>query len=609
MKRIAVLGMPNTGKSTFFNRMTGASARVGNWPGVTVDLMSAKILMGADMVEVIDLPGIYDLHGFSDDERVVRHFLENQPVDLITIVLNAVQIERQLGLALQLRELGIPLVLLLNMSDEAKKLGIHIDTQSMAKSLDCPVLLMTAKYGHGYTEAFQQIRHSLAEQHIPETEIGKVDATYQKLSTQEKLKTILALDRALEQRQFEIFKQAVQIPVQLPPSWTTRLDHVLLHPILGLPIFFGVIYLLFQGIFTLGKPIQDVIADGFDALRSGVLEPALHAVSPFWQGLLLDGIYSGLATVAAFVPLIVLFFLFMAIVEDSGYLSRAAFLMDSLMAKMGLDGRSFVMILMGFGCNVPAVMGTRVMRSRALRLLTMLTIPLSLCSARLQIFLFFSAALFTAQQAPLVLFSMYLLSFSATFLTAILFKKEFKNQEPFVLEMPPYRLPTYQQMLTRAWHEVKHFLIRATKFITLGVIAVWFLTHFPTNVPPASEHTLAGMIGGWLSPIFAPLGINEKLTITLIFGFVAKEVVIGAMAVIYGLEGDALAQSIAHQLTWKEAYSFMIFSLLYIPCLATIATLKNESKDGKFTALVMGWSLGLAWVLSFGFYQIVTRFF
>lgn len=609
MKRIAVLGMPNTGKSTFFNRMTGASARVGNWPGVTVDLMSAKILMGAEMVEIIDLPGIYDLHGFSDDERVVRHFLESQSVDLITVVLNAVQIERQLGLALQLKELGIPLVLLLNMADEAKKFGIDIDTQKMSESLDCPVLLMAAKYGRGYTEAFNQIRHSLTELRAPQTELGKLDAQYQFLSTQEKLKTILALDRALEQRQLEIFKNAVHVPVQLPASWTHRLDRILLHPILGLPIFFGVIFLLFQGIFTLGKPIQDVIAEGFDWLRSGMLEPAFHGLSPFWQGLLLDGIYNGVATVAAFVPLIVLFFLFMAIVEDSGYLSRAAFLMDSIMSKMGLDGRSFVMILMGFGCNVPAVMGTRVMRSRALRLLTMLTIPLSLCSARLQIFLFFSAALFTAQMAPVVLFSMYVLSFFATFVTALFFKRQYANQEPFVLEMPPYRLPTYQQMLVRAWHEVKHFLTRATKFITLGVIAVWFLTNFPTNVPPASEHTLAGILGGWLHPIFAPLGINEKLTITLLFGFVAKEVVIGSLAVIYGLEGDALSQSIAHQLTWKEAYSFMIFSLLYIPCLATIATLNNESKDKKFTVLVMAWSLGLAWLLSFIFYQTAITFF
>jgi ferrous iron transport protein B len=298
-----------------------------------------------------------------------------------------------------------------------------------------------------------------------------------------------------------------------------------------------------------------------------------------------------------------LFFLFMALVEDSGYLSRAAFLMDALMARLGLDGRSFVMMLLGFGCNVPALMGTRVMRSRSLRLLTMLVIPFSLCSARLQVFVFITAAIFSPKAAPLVLFSLYLFSFAAAFTTAVLFKSRFQNNEPFVLELPPYRFPTLRQMILRGWHEVRHFLSRASKFIVAGVVLVWILTHFPQNVAPGSIDTWAGAIGHFMEPLLAPIGIDQHLAIALIFGFVAKEIVVGSLAVIYGLEGTALTGMMVQQLDWVQAYSFMLFTLIYTPCLSTIATIRSESKSLAFTLFAVGFPLGLAWLLSFAFYQ------
>ncbi|MGB9093933.1 MAG: ferrous iron transport protein B, partial [Gallionella sp.] len=401
-----------------------------------------------------------------------------------------------------------------------------------------------------------------------------------------------------------VLKHTVQVPARLSDRLTEKLDSVLLHPWLGLPIFFVVMYLLFQGIFMFGQPIQAGIAAAFTWLREAALAPLLAGLPHAIQGFLLDGIYNGVATVAAFVPVIVLFFLFMAMVEDSGYLSRAAFLMDALMARLGLDGRGFVMLLMGFGCNVPALMGTRVMRSRAMRLLTMLVIPFSLCSARLQVFIFFSAALFSPSAAPVVLFSLYLFSFAAAILTALIFRNRFRNNEPFVLELPPYRFPTLRQMVLRGWVEVRHFLRRATKFIVAGVVMVWLLTHLPLSATPAGPGTLAGMIGGALQPMFAPLGINPQLTIALIFGFIAKEIVIGALAVIYGLSGTALSGALGQQLDWVQAYSFMLFTLLYTPCLATVATLQSESKQTRFTLLSLGWSLGLAWLVSFAFYQV-----
>jgi ferrous iron transport protein B len=588
MKRIALLGMPNTGKSTLFNRMTGGAARVGNWPGVTVELLSGKILLGGDMVEIIDLPGIYDLHGFSDDEQVVRHFLHDNVPDLALVILNATQIERQMSLLLQLKQLDMNIVVLLNMADEAKKFGITIDVAKMSELLEMPIFLLSAKYGSGYQEALQAATRALS---------------YPTPGMAEQLRSQLEQDEHIESEMTKVLKQSVQIPARLSDSLTDKLDRIMLHPWLGLPIFFGVMYLLFQGVFLIGQPLQGVISDLLDGVRTAALEPVLGGLPQGVQGFLLDGVYNGVTTVAAFVPIIVLFFLFMAIIEDSGYLSRAAFLMDALMSRLGLDGRGFVMLLMGFGCNVPALMGTRVMRSRAMRLLTMLVIPLSLCSARLQVFIFFSAALFSPKAAPVAVFSLYLFSFASAILTALIFKGRFKNTEPFVLELPPYRFPTLRQMTLRGWLEVRHFLRRATKFIVAGVVMVWLLTNLPPSAAPSSPDTFAGMIGGALHPLFAPIGINEQLTIALLFGFIAKEIVIGALAVIYGLSGDALSGAIGQQLDWVQAYSFMLFTLLYTPCLATIATLHSESKKLKFTALSLGWSLGLAWVLSFAFYQ------
>jgi ferrous iron transport protein B len=589
MKRIALLGMPNTGKSTLFNRLSGASARVGNWPGITVDLMSAKILAGSHIAELIDLPGLYDLHGFSDDEQVVRHFLSNNEVDLVCIVLNSTQIDRQLSLALQIRNLGIPAILLLNMQDEAKRAGITIDAAAMAAHINMPTLQLSAKYGDGCPALLQKMAEVI-NQNTPKIHADEVAKR-------------LEADNQIELEMQAIVNNTVQIPTILNNKTTDNIDKVLLHPWFGLPIFIISIFFLFQFIFTVGAPLQDAMAWLFDQTRTVILDPLLSTAPTWLNGLLLDGIYNGVSTVAAFVPIIILFFLVMSMVEDSGYLSRAAFLMDAFMAKLGLDGRGFVMVLMGFGCNVPALMGTRVMRSRGMRLLTMLTIPLSLCSARLQIFIFMIAVLFKPSQAAWVMFSLYMMSLFTIFITALIFKGRFVSNEPFILELPPYRFPTAHQIWARGWQEVRHFLIRASKFIIFGVVMVWLLTNFPSNVPSASVDTYAGQIGTLFAPILNPIGIDTHLAIALIFGFVAKEIVVGSLAVIYGLQGDALISQMAQNLDWVQGMSFMLFSLIYTPCLSTVATLKTESKSSAFMWLSIVWSLGLAWVVSLIFYQ------
>lgn len=590
MKQVAVVGMPNTGKSTFFNRLTGANASIGNWPGITVDLMMAKVKFGEEQTQIVDLPGIYDLRGFSEDEGVVRRFLEKTPLHLIVMVLNATQIDRQVSLALQVKHLGVPSVLLLNMADEAPKFGVMVEPEKMAEHLDMPVMLISAKYGHGYEEASEVIAEQLNHQENAVC-VGSIDEH-------------LVADHQIANEMGSLLEEAVHTPQQMKENWTTRLDKVLLHPVFGLPLFFGAMFLMFQAVYALGTPLQEWLGEGFDWFQKSALEPLLAGLPELLKGFLIDGLYNGFTTVAAFVPVIFLFFVLMAIVEDSGYLSRSAFLMDALMAKLGLDGRSFVMSLMGFGCNVPAIMGTRVMRSPGLRMLSMLVIPFSLCSARLNVFIFMSTAMFSATMAPLVLFSLYLLSFVAAILTAALFKGKFPNKEPLVLELPPYRFPTVKQMLWRAWSEVRHFWRWSYRFIIFGVVVIWALNNLPPGVPPASAETLSGRLGALMQPVLGPIGINSQLAVALFFGFIAKEIVLGGLAVIYGKADDAdLMGAIAQQVDWVEAYSFMLFTLLYIPCLSTIAVLKTESKSAKFAWLSVLWSVALAWVSCFIFYN------
>lgn len=423
MKRIALLGMPNTGKSTLFNRLSGSSARVGNWPGITVDLHAVKTLLGGHMAELVDLPGIYDLQGLSEDEKIVQSFINHNKIDLAIVVLCSAQIERQLSLLLQLQKLHIPCVLALNMHDEAKKMGITINAPLLEKKLNTPVIKTSAKFGEGMIELLEASTQVMNQ---------KITAPIKKI------KPLNFSDQISQEKNIQaLIQSTVKYPAKLNDKNTKKLDAFFLDPYWGLPIFFVIVFSIFQFIFTLGKPIQDLMTQFFNFFRVEYLEPLFTNHHGIFQSLLLDGLYLGVTTVAAFVPIIILFFLIMSIVEDSGYFSRAAFLMDAMMEKIGLDGRGFVMMLMGFGCNVPALMGTKIMRTKELRLLTMFVIPFSLCSARLQVFLFIITALFSAKYGPLVLFCLYLLSFLTIFISALIFKHQFKNKEPIIIELPP----------------------------------------------------------------------------------------------------------------------------------------------------------------------------
>ena len=591
MKRIAVLGVPNTGKSTFFNRLTGANASIGNWPGITVELAMAHVQLKNEPVEIVDLPGIYDLHGLSEDEAIARQFLSTTPLHLVLIVINTSQIDHQIGLALQVKHLHLPTVLLLNMADEAAKFGVSVDSQKIARNLGMPVVSLSAKYGQGYALAYDAIAHTLSQQqqaiHLDSLE----DQWISKSQIAEDLERIL--------------RGVLKISTRPRETWTQRLDRVLLHPIWGLPILFGALFLTFQFIYVLATPLQNWIEVGLHGLKVGLLEPLLAGLPAFPKAFLLEGLYDGVGTVIAFDPLITLFFFGMAVLEDSGYLSRAAFLTDGLMQRLGLDGRSFVMSMLGFGCNLPAVKGIRVMQSANLRLLSMMILPFSLCPGRLNVFIFITAALFSATIAPLVLVSLYGLSLAATVLTAFLLKGCFPHQESFILELPPYRFPTFKQVLLRAWYEVHHFLRWSYRFIISGVVLIWLLHNLPWNAPAMNSQTLGGLLGQATQPFMAPIGIEGPLAVTLIFGVLAKEVILGGLTLIYQqMSGSTdLMGEIAAQIDWVQAYSFMLFTLLYLPCLSTLSLLKSESNSIRFVLLTMAWSLGLAWTFSFIFYQ------
>ena len=585
--RVALLGMPNTGKSTLFNRLTGSAARVGNWPGVTVDLATATASIDGVLLEVVDLPGAYGLDGATADEQAVRGFLDANPVDLLVVVINARQLDRQLPLALEARALGLPLIVVLNMADEAAAAGLQVDAGHLTRELGVPVVLASARRGQGLAQVRRLVRDTVCAGAAP----GRPgDAR--------------SCPAVLDARLEGLLAGAVRRD-RVPDGTdaTARIDRWALHPWLGLPVFFAVMYALFQGVYALGGPAQAGLAAVLERLRDSVLVPGLEAAPPLLVSFLLDGVYDGVGTVLSFLPIIFLFFVLLALVEDSGYLARAAFLVDGFMARLGLDGRAFVMQLMGFGCNVPALLGTRTMRSRSLRLLTMLMLPFSLCAARLQVFLFLSAAVFVPRHAALVVFGLYVASFAAAFLTAWIYSGRFAHQEPMLLELPPYRMPLPLQVLRRGWLEARQFVRQAGGFILGGVIVVWLLTYLPAGAAPAGPESYAGRLAEVLEPLLAPLGFDSLMGVALLFGVVAKEVVIGAMAVIYGAGEADLQGVIAARFDWIQAVSFMLFVLLYTPCLSTVAVLRREAGSWRFTLLAVAWPLALAWAVSFVFYQ------
>jgi ferrous iron transport protein B len=591
--QLALVGMPNTGKSTLFNRLTGGNAQIANWPGLTVELQRGPLPDDShgSTYELVDLPGIHDLSGSSEDEAVVQRFLRDTPPDLVILVLNASQISGQLRLLLQLRQLGLPLLAALNMSDEAGRFGIAIDHQGLSGALGLPVLPVSAKRNQGIAELLDQL-HQWGEAPRPQAPV----AGPQPLEP-----------AAMDTWQQELVARHVTQPEGLQLHRTRLADRWLLHPLLGVVLFLAIVLAVFQLLYAVSTPLQDLLGSGLDWIRSAWLEPGLQGLgSPDWlKSFLLDGLWLGVSTVATFLPLIFLFYVLIGIIEDSGYLPRAAFLMDGFMRWLGLDGRAFVLQVMGFGCNVPSIMGTRVIRDRSLRLLAMLCIPFALCQARLTVFIFLAGVFFPRPWwAPgLVVFGFYGMSFAAAVITGLVFKRAFPGDGAFVLELPPYRAPSLGTILRRGWTSMLNFMVTTRVFILVGAAAIWLLTNLPPGTGGGSGQSLASGIGQLFQPLLGPIGMNPELTVSLFFGFIAKEILLGAMAVIYGTTESALGGAIQGSITPLQSLSFMTFVLLYTPCLGTVAAQIQESRSRVFALLSLSWSLLLAWLMALIVYQ------
>jgi ferrous iron transport protein B len=656
---IALAGNPNSGKTTVFNNLTGGRQHVGNWPGVTVEKKEGKFTYDGHEITIVDLPGIYSLTAYSMDERIARDFLLRENPDAVVVVIDASNLERNLYLVTQLLELGSNVILDLNMMDMVRSKGVEIDTSKLSAVLGIPVIQTVAHKREGIEElkeAIVQISPKKADffeidydQDIEDQieilqnavalpvypsrwvaiKLLEGDAEILKrvmhskaesmvLESQAKLERHLDydLETALVERRYAFLSGLVKESTRKTLDLMERLDisdqidRILVNRYLGIPIFLAMMWLVFQLVFTIGSPL----ADGIDSFMVWLGEAVSFGITgmkgPQWlSSLLSDGIIGGVGSVLVFLPNILLLFLAIAILEASGYMARGAFVMDRFMHALGLHGKSFIPMLLGFGCNIPGIMATRTLESEKDRILTILVNPLMSCSARLPIYVLFAGAFFPRNQG-LVIFSIYLMGIVLAVVVARIFKGVFFKGEvaPLIMELPPYRLPTIKGVLINMWERSSLFLRKAGTIIFLGVVLIWFLASLPLGAEYASEQSVIGKLGLLFAPLLKPAGFGFwQAGVALLFGILAKEVVVGTLGTLYGVEEAGLTSVIQTQFTPLSSYAFMVMALVYIPCIAAIATIKRET-DWKWTGLAVGYSLVLGWVLAVLIYQIGAIF-
>ena len=659
----ALAGNQNCGKTTLFNALTGSNQHVGNFPGVTVDRKSGEI-RGVKNAAVVDLPGIYSLRPYTQEEIVSRDFILNEKPDGIINIVDATNIERNLYLTLQLLELRTPMVLALNMMDEVNANGGSIDVRKMSKALGIPVVPISAARDEGVSElidqAVQTVRagtlpqvtdfcgadspvhrclhavvHLIADHadrlHIPARFcaaklIEGDEALAERLGLDQNERELLehcvvqmetegGLDRnaALADMRYQFIEGVVRDSVvkcheSREHQRSLAADRILTGRYTALPVFFGVMLLVFYLTFdVIGAAFSTLLDLGIDAV-TGLADRALTAygINPVAHSLVIDGIFAGVGGVLSFLPIIVTLFFFLSILEDTGYMARVAFVMDKLLRKIGLSGRSIVPMLIGFGCSVPAIMATRTVSSDRDRKMTILLTPYMSCSAKIAIYAFFTDALFPKYKA-LVMLGLYALGILVGILAALIMKgTAFRGKPvPFVMELPNYRLPSLKNVGLLLWEKASDFLRRAFTVIFLATIVIWFLQTFDTrlNVVTDNSGSLLALVGRLLAPLFAPLGFGDWRCVTaLISGFIAKESVVSTLQVLLG--GAALTSLF----TARSAVSFLVFTLLYTPCVAAIATIRRELGSRWATLGVVVMQCTVAWVVSFLAYTVAGAF-
>jgi ferrous iron transport protein B len=700
---IALAGNPNSGKTTVFNNLTGARQHVGNYPGVTVEKKEGNLKYKDYDINMIDLPGTYSLTAYSMDEIVARNFVVEEKPDVVIDIIDASNLERNLYLATQFMELGVPLVIALNMSDVADKQGLMIDKARLSELLGTPLVFTVATKKQGMYELLDEAI-KLAE---GKTKLRKTTVGYGKEIQEEitKLEDILIKDKSLIQKypsrwlavkllenDSEVIKkvkeslysneilaqvekstahlkrifgdtpeaiiadrrygfisgacnEAVKSTYEVRHTMSDKIDKVLINRILGLPIFLGLMWLVFKITFKFSEPLMGWVEAGQEWLGNlfGGLLPEGSAI----QSLVVDGIIGGVGSVLVFVPIIFLLFLAIAILEDSGYMARAAFIMDRLMHKIGLHGRSFIPMLLGFGCNIPAIMATRTIEDRRDRLVTILVNPFMSCGARLPVYTLFIGAFFSERIAGNVLFSLYILGIIIAIVMANVFRKYLFRGEaaPFVMELPPYRIPTIKGLFIHMWERGAVYLKKAGTIIFAGCVLVWVLSNFPWNPQYSKDYdtliqraqgneelitqlenekafekmgkSYAGRLGKAIAPIFKPLGFDHwKVSVGLIGGFIAKEIVVGTLGTLYSVgetdeESETLREALQNEIRPDGskmynplvAYGLMVFVLLYLPCVASIAVIKRETNSWRWPIFTVFYMTAVAWIVAFIVYQ------
>lgn len=660
----ALVGNQNCGKTTLFNQLTGSNQHVGNFPGVTVDSKMGEI-RGEKGDAVVDLPGIYSIRPYTNEEIVTRRFILQEKPDGIINIVDATNIERNLYLTLQLLEMHVPMVVALNMMDEVRNNGGTVEIEKMEEALGVPVIAISAVKNEGIDDLIHAIKETAKKRSYPKVKdfcekgpvhrcihavshqvedhaerigmsprfvaakivegdqdiIDRLELSENELDLMEH--SIVEMERDSEMdrnaaladmRYTFIEKVCEQAVIKCRESKehrrSVRIDNVLTNKYLAIPVFLVIMMLIFWLTFgVIGSALSDLMSMGIDAL-SGVTEASLihYGINPVVQSLVIDGIFAGVGSVLSFLPIIVVLFFFLSILEDSGYMARIAFVMDRPLRKIGLSGKSFVSMLIGFGCSVPAVMSTRTLSSERDKKMTIMLIPFISCSAKIPIYALFASAFFQEYQA-LVMMGMYVMGILIGLACALILKRTLFHGKPmpFVMELPNYRFPSAKSVALLMWDKAKDFIQKAFTVIFLATMIIWFLQTFDTrlNVVTDSADSLLAMIGKLIAPVFTPLGFNDwRAATALISGFTAKEAVVSTLSVLTGTSASDLGETLATIFTPLAAVSFLVFTLLYTPCVAAVATIRREMNSVWKTVGIVMMQCGVAWIVACVVYQM-----
>lgn len=667
---IALAGNPNCGKTTLFNELTGSNQYVGNWAGVTVEKKEGKAVHKGTELLINDLPGIYSLSPYTMEEVCARDYIMYEDPDVIINIIDGTNIERNLYLTIQLMELGRPMVIAVNMMDDVEQKGEKIDCKRLAGLLGVPVIPIVARKGEGLGELLDEAVR-IAESKIPQEHHIEYDYKTQNaladilmilsensetsdhhiqfyasklLEADASIADILKLtdtERERIERVVRGYEESSQygdrdtmladarytyitkltkktVVKNTTPGFLTRsdkIDRIVTNRVLALPVFLLVMLLMFTVVFG---PVGTTLKGAVEWLVNGVITPTVDALltaaeAPDWtRSLIVTAVIGGVGGILTFLPQIMLLFLFLSIMEDSGYMARAAFIMDRLLRKLGLTGKSFIPMLMGFGCTTPAVMAARTMENEKDRKLTIMLTPFMSCGARLPIYALFAGVFFTESQG-LVVFSMYILGIVVAVIVGLVLKHTlFKGKSaPFVMELPTYRMPTLKSTGMHMWDKCKGFLVKAGTVIFSMSILVWILQNFNFSFQMVSDSSVSmfGRIGAFIAPVFAPLGFGTwQASVSLLSGVVAKEAVVSTMSVLYSVGGTSLSAALAAHFTPLSAYSFMVFSLLYMPCIAAFVSIRREMNSVKWAVGTALLETGVAYTVALLIYQIGSLF-